>query len=1336
MTRLLPLLAIMALFLASVTMAHAQATTPAVSTVAITSDPGTDDTYALGDTIEVGLTFDEAVTVTGAPYLLIDVGGTNQRASYQSGSTTAQLLFRYTVLAGDDDDDGIGVVTNSLTLNGGTIVATDDATAAILDHAALTTTDHKVDIISELVSNFGQTEASNNVTISATSQAELVITVGDNDGGFQLDSVVLDVKSTSETLDVEVKLYDPLLYPNVDGVLGTLTGSVKTAGRQTFTLSEGDNGNLLIGDWLYLVVSGTGTGTVELGLVVGRGLETGVSEGWFLHEGTSSGTNNYLKFAFNGHEGAIPYLLSASIYSMPYDQTTFTAGERIEIDLRFSEEVQLLDESHTLRFRLGTAGDQYREAELISVVSYRAYFAYTVQPADPAADGVLLETDVDVILTRDGETVFANVFNSNVRSEALRGTDVQTSASLPVDGTQARVCEVLFCGYMDVEWGFPTFFFDQFIFNPWVSDWLNSTSFEYAGEEHNISFIVSAVGSETRYDRVELYLDFQRAPLRRLIDRAVFHLGSLELPLRDAERSIVANEWVSFRWGGVALDPADGSRFSVKIVENVDVSFGSDTYTVAEDGSVEVELTLNADLERDATVPITVVNQDGATDQDYTTVPTEVSFLAGETTKSFVITPVDDEVDDDDETLKVLFGTLPENLSPGTTTETVVTIVDNDDPQVEVNFRRAIHDVAEGASQAVTVKLTADPERTVVIPLTATDRDGATSADYAALPASVTFEPGDTSKTFTFTATDDAIDDDGERVVLGFGTLPDGVTPGTVPTSTVSIIDDDAPASVAVSWAQTAYSVSEGGSVTVTAELDDDPEKTVVVPIARTDQGGADSGDYSGVPVTITFESGDTSKTFTFTATDDAQDDDDESVQLAFGPTLPSGVTQGTPASTLVRITDNDDPQVKASYGLAEYTAAEGSSVTVTVELDADPERTVVIPVTHTARAGATNADYSVVPESVTFDAGETEQTFTFTATDDTVDDDDESVLLAFGTLPTGITAGTVQETVVRIDDDDDPDVKVSFAHSSYTAPEGATVSVVVELDADPERSVTIPIASTPKDGASNADYSVPDGVTFAAGETAKAVAFTATMDAQDDDGESVQLAFGPALPSGVTQGTPSTTTVSITDDDLAGDRLTSLVVAPRDIDGFDPEVTGYMVGVASTVTQATITATPGQTDATIAIDGTAVTAGSAHAVDLSAGLNTFEVVVTSADNTQTTYTVYIGRGTTDQGGWKAGDDLDTLRAAGNTEPSGIWSNGTTIWIADVSTAKLYAYSQAGGARNGDKDIALGAAMMAPTGVWSDGATMWVIGPVEMTAVRLHPRQRRPGFGQRYQPGQ
>ena len=1147
MTRLLPLLAIMALFLASVSVVHAQTTAPTVFTVAVTSDPGTDDTYALGDTIEVGLTFDEAVTVTGDPYLLIDVGGTNRRASYQSGSGATQLLFQYTVLAYDDDDDGIAVVTNSLTLNGGTIVATDDSTAATLDHAALTTTAHKVDIIVTLLSNFGQTESPGNATVSATNSQSLVFTTGGKRGGYQLNSVVLDVKSASATLQVEVQIQNP----DNNDILATLTGSVTSAGPQTFTAVGGADGNLKRDETYRLRVVGSGTGTVALGRVVAAGEDSGGSDGWdiprsddFL-EGDDPNSFHYLKVDIKGHDGAIPYLLGAWIYNTPYDGSTFTAGERVEIYLGFSASVQTLDRTHTVPLWLGNGEQNLRSAKHISTVNdarSRLYYVYIVQPGDTDTDGVLLGSDISQILTQNGEPAFANAFYSNVPARAYSLTEIQSSVGSPADGSRPRACQQLFCGYLEAQWGAITGHPEEFVFNQFAGNDLNSTSFGYAGEEHNISYITNFLGETPSGNRVELFIDFQGAPSRRLIERASFELGDLILPLRDAERSILRNESIAFKWFGDKLSRSDGDRFSVRIVENVDVSFGSDTYTVDEDGTAQVEVTLNADLERDVTVPITVVNQDGATDADYTA-PADVTFVAGETSKSFVITPVDDSVDDDDETLKVLFGTLPETMRAHGTTETVVTIVDNDDPQVEVNFRRTIHDVAEGASQTVTVNLTADPERTVVVPLTATDRDGATSADYAAIPASVTFDPGDTSKTFTFTATDDAIDDDGEKVLLEFGTLPDGVTPGTVPTSTVSIIDDDAPASVAVSWAQTTYSVAEGGSVTVTAELDDDPEKTVVVPIARTDQGGAGSGDYSGVPSTITFDAGDTSKTFTFSATDDALDDDDESVQLTFGPTLPSGVTQGTPAGTVVRITDDDDPEVNVSYGQAEYTAAEGGSVTVTVKLDADPERTVVIPVTHTARAGATIADYSGVPANVTFDAGDTSKTFTLSATDDTVDDDDEEVLLGFGTLPTGVSAGTVKETLVSITDDDDPQVEVNFRRAIHDVAEGADRTVTVKLTADPERTVVVPLTATDQDGASSADYSVPDSVTFESGETTKDVTFTATDDAIDDDEERVLLGFG-TLPDGVTPGTVPTSTVSIIDDDTAGVTIDPTLIA------------------------------------------------------------------------------------------------------------------------------------------------------------------------------------------------
>ena len=49
-------------------------------------------------------------------------------------------------------------------------------------------------------------------------------------------------------------------------------------------------------------------------------------------------------------------------------------------------------------------------------------------------------------------------------------------------------------------------------------------------------------------------------------------------------------------------------------------------------------------------------------------------------------------------------------------------------------------------------------------------------------------------------------------------------------------------------------------------------------------------------------------------------------------------------------------------------------------------------------------------------------------------------------------------------------------------------------------------------------------GATFDAGDTSKTFDFAATQDAEDDDGESVKLAFG-ALPTGVSEGSANQAT-------------------------------------------------------------------------------------------------------------------------------------------------------------------------------------------------------------------
>ena len=157
LTRSLFIVAVMLALLVSAGVAYAQGTptVPTIESVAVTSDPGEDGGYAIDDEIQVGLTFSEAVTVTGVPQLTLDVGGRIRTAEYSEGSTTTQLLFTYTVASGDEDTDGIAVVANSLALNGGAIRA--GATNATLTHAALQANDHKVDGIAPTVTVGGET---------------------------------------------------------------------------------------------------------------------------------------------------------------------------------------------------------------------------------------------------------------------------------------------------------------------------------------------------------------------------------------------------------------------------------------------------------------------------------------------------------------------------------------------------------------------------------------------------------------------------------------------------------------------------------------------------------------------------------------------------------------------------------------------------------------------------------------------------------------------------------------------------------------------------------------------------------------------------------------------------------------------------------------------------------------------------------------------------------------------------------------------------------------------------------------------------------------------------
>ena len=159
--------------------------------------------------------------------------------------------------------------------------------------------------------------------------------------------------------------------------------------------------------------------------------------------------------------------------------------------------------------------------------------------------------------------------------------------------------------------------------------------------------------------------------------------------------------------------------------------------------------------------------------------------------------PADADPDTDGHQVNLVVGpnTVTVTVSArDTTTTKAYTLTINREDVPAVSFGAAIYIAYEGSTAEVKVTLSADPGRQVTIPLTTTNQGGASDADYSGVPASVVFESGVTEQSFTFTATDDTVDDDGKSVTLGFGTLPAGVMAGTPSTATVSIVDDEVPA--------------------------------------------------------------------------------------------------------------------------------------------------------------------------------------------------------------------------------------------------------------------------------------------------------------------------------------------------------------------------------------------------------------------------------------------------------------------------------------------------------------------------------------------------------------
>ena len=413
----------------------------------------------------------------------------------------------------------------------------------------------------------------------------------------------------------------------------------------------------------------------------------------------------------------------------------------------------------------------------------------------------------------------------------------------------------------------------------------------------------------------------------------------------------------------------------------------------------EVTLLGGGTRTEDTTVNVGLMDLTTTATDDYTAIwdTPALTIPAGQfkATTTLALTPVQDTVHEGAETIAV----RGENSDPGLPVNGLRLTIEDDDP-APTTLRLSIDPDTISESTALKyAEVTATLHGTVTLQEdiridVSLVQLGPTPTTVRAISLTPLVIPGGESagtSTLVFGGFHNEIDNE-DRIVEVRGTASN---PGIQVVPDEVVVQDDDTAGVSIS--PNSLSIREGRRKKYTIKLDSEPTSDVTVTVDL-----PANADFTVNPGTITFTPRSWGPKYVYVESNDDDDAADEpptviTHTVVSSDTKYSGFAAG---SVSVTITDDDDPRVEVSFEHSTYNVDEGSGVTVKVKLNAEPERQVEIPLILTNQGETSDDDYSGVPASLTFGLTDIEKSFTFTATQDSEDDDGESVKLSFGQRP------------------------------------------------------------------------------------------------------------------------------------------------------------------------------------------------------------------------------------------------------------------------------------------------------------------------------------------------
>ncbi len=326
-------------------------------------------TYITGATIEVTATFDEDVIVTGNPTLALRIGAANQNATYDRGSGTALLVFRYKVMSGDRDDNGISIGENALALNGGTIADRTGNNAALSFRAPGRQPGQLVNAVAPVVTR---------VEFSGTPQIGTTYRAGETVRAEVEFDVDVDVVGTPGLL---------LSIGTVAARRMTFAGASARTLFFTYTVRPGDQ------DTTDGIEIAAGSMTLIGGIIRDR---IGNDANRTINTAVGPDVSRLVD---GGVDSVAPTVEDVSVASNPGMDQPYAIGDRIEIAIRFSEPVNVTG-TPTLDISVdgGTVQANYATGHRTDTLTFR----YTVMEDDLDTDGISMTANA---LALNGGTI-------------------------------------------------------------------------------------------------------------------------------------------------------------------------------------------------------------------------------------------------------------------------------------------------------------------------------------------------------------------------------------------------------------------------------------------------------------------------------------------------------------------------------------------------------------------------------------------------------------------------------------------------------------------------------------------------------------------------------------------------------------------------------------------------------------------------------------------------------------------------------------------------------------------------------------------------------------------